>query len=196
MGWSMPDEREKFSLEDMLEAFTFERMGVTGPTFNLEKLDWLNALYLREMDDQQLVARLQGWLLGADYLTSLVPLVRERITRLDGFIDKTAFFFSGEYELDPQALIPKKRDKKATYRAVKAVTLAIDAVRTWDTESIESCLRAQCEELDWSPRDLFMPLRVIVTGRTATPPLFETMEALGKSRCQARLRRGMLALRP
>ena len=53
-----------------------------------------------------------------------------------------------------------------------------------------------CEELDWSPRDLFMPLRVIVTGRTATPPLFETMEALGKSRCQARLRRGMLALRP
>ncbi|MDP6944161.1 MAG: glutamate--tRNA ligase [Myxococcota bacterium] len=196
MGWSLPDEREKFTFEDMLEAFSFERMGVTGPTFNLEKLDWLNGLYLREMDDAELVARLQSWLLGSDYLKTLAPLVRERITRLDGFIDKTAFFFSGEFDLDPQALIPKKRNKGETYKAVKAVTLAVDATRTWDAESIEACLREQCEALEWSPRDLFMPLRTIVTGRKATPPLFETMEALGKARCQARLRKGMLALRP
>ena len=82
-----------FSFEDMLEAFTFERMGVTGPTFNLEKLDWLNGHYLREMEDSELVQRLQAWLLSSDYLNTLAPLVRERITRLDGFIDKTAFFF-------------------------------------------------------------------------------------------------------
>ena len=196
MGWSMPDEREKFSFDEMLEAFTFERMGVTGPTFNLEKLDWLNGHYLREMEDAELVGRLREWLLSTEYLTTLAPLVRERITRLDGFIDKTAFFFSGEFELKADNLIPKKRDKKDTYRAIKAVTLAVDAERTWTVESIEACLRGQCEALEWSPRDLFMPLRIILTGRKATPPLFETMEALGKARCQARLRRGMLTLRP
>ena len=196
MGWSMPDEREKFTFEEMLEAFSFDRMGVTGPTFNLEKLDWLNGLYMREMEDAELVERLQSWLLSSDYLKTLAPLVRERITRLDGFIDKTAFFYSGDFELDAQTLIPKKRDKGQTYKAIKAVTLAVDAERTWTTESIETCLRAQCEALEWSPRDLFMPLRLILTGRKATPPLFETMEALGKARCQARLRRGMLTLRP
>lgn len=196
MGWSLNEEQEKFSLSEMIEAFTWERMNTSGPIFNLEKLDWLNGLYLRELSDEQLVERLQQWLLGSDYLRQLAPLVKERITRLDGFVDRTVFFFSGQYDLDAQQLIPKGRDKRETYKAIKAIIEAVDAQSDWSTAGIEQTLRSQGELLGWSTRDLFMPLRFIVTGRKATPPLFETMEALGKARCQARLRRALLLLRP
>jgi glutamyl-tRNA synthetase len=109
----------------------------------------------------------------------------------------TSYFFGDDFTLDDaQALIPKKRDKVSTYRAMKALTEAIDAVTPWEAEPIEATLRGQCEALEWSPRDLFMPVRLIVTGRKATPPLFETMEVLGKARVQARMRAALKVLKP
>lgn len=196
MGWSMPDEREKFSLQEMIREFTFDRMSLGGPVFNLDKLDWLNGLYLRELDDAALVERLQGWLLGTAYLHRLAPLVRDRIKRLEDFVPLTEFFFSGDFEPTVEQLVPKKRDQKQAYRATKTVTEALEDLEDWQHERIEELMRRQCEILEWSPRELFMMTRILVTGRKATPPLFETMEAIGKARCQARLREGMRVLRP
>lgn len=195
MGWSIDDETEKFSLDEMTEVFTFERMRLGGPVFDLEKLDWLNGLYLRELSGAQVVARLQAWLLNRDYLERLVPLVQQRITRLDQFVPMTSYFFGDDAAPEPEALIPKSQDKKSTYKVVKAITEAVDALRTWDETHIEACLKAQVEESGWKLRDLFMTVRLIVTGRKATPGMYETMTLLGKARCQARLRAAMKTLR-
>ncbi|PIE19904.1 MAG: glutamate--tRNA ligase [Proteobacteria bacterium] len=196
MGWSMPDEAEKFDYAQMRDSFTFERMSLSGPIFDLDKLDWLNGMYIRELSDAQLVQRLQGWLLGSGYLEQVAPLVRERIPRLGDFVGKTAFFFGPTGDLDKALLVPKKKEPIESYRAMKEVVQAVDAMRAWDAERIEAVLRGLAETTGWKVRDLFMMIRYGVTGQKATPPLFETMEVIGKARCQARLRAALLALKP
>ena len=196
MGWSMPDDAEKFGYDEMLAAFTFERMSLSGPVFSLDKLDWLNGLYIRELSAEELVGRLGTWLLNDRYLGQLAPLVRERITRLEEFIPKTAYFFGDDAQLTAADLVPRKWDQPQTHKASKALAETVDTIQPWTAEAIEQALRALSERTGWKPRDLFMTARVAVTGRSATPPLFDTMAVLGKARCQARLRAAVRLLRP
>jgi len=196
MGWSMPDEAEKFDYAQMLEHFDFARMSLGGPIFDLDKLDWLNGMYIRELAPDELVSRLQGWLLGSGYLAEVAPLIRERIKRLGDFVPSTTFFFGGIEPLTAEQLLPKKKTKVEAYRALKTVTEAIDAVATWDEATIEEVLRAQVEVTEFKVRDLFMMVRLAITGQKATPPLFETMAVVGKARCQYRLREATNTLKP
>ncbi len=195
MGWSMPSEAEMFSFDEMVEAFTFERMSTTGPIFDLDKLDWLNGLYIRELSPEELVDRLEGWMLHRDFLLRLAPLVIERIKRLEDFVPMTAYFFGDDAQLTAEDLIPKKLDRLGTRKALQSVVRAVDDVREWSEEVIEATLRAQSEEQGLKPRILFHPVRIAVTGRKATPPLFSTMEVLGKARCQVRLRHALALLK-
>ncbi|MCA9514214.1 MAG: glutamate--tRNA ligase [Myxococcales bacterium] len=197
MGWSMPDESEKFTYGQMVEHFDFSRMSLSGPIFDLDKLGWLNGLYLRELTHAELVERLTGWLFGADYLTRLAPLVQERVTTLGDFVGKTAYFLGPPRALTADDLVPKKvGDKDAAHRVLKDVTEVLDGVTDWRNEPLEAVCREQCEVTGWKARDLFGMLRTAVTGETATPPLFETMEVIGKARCQARLREALAVLAP
>lgn len=191
MGWTMPDAREKFTLEEMVENFDFDRMSLGGPVFDVQKLTWLNGLYIREQGAEALVKKLRDEIFTEERLRELVPLVYERIDKLDDFIDHTAFFFNGDVPYDEDAttnLIPKKREKKEIVKALQAVVEKIDALPELTLENMETTLRGLCDEIEWKPKELFMPVRVAVTGRKATPPLFETMAALGKERCRRRLR--------
>ena len=119
-----------------------------------------------------------------------------RIDRLDQFLDSTSYFFGPATSLDAEALIPKKLDKKTTYRMIKGLAEKVDNVRQWDVEHIEATLKEHADNEQWGMREVFMTTRLIVTGKKATPGLFETMEAIGKSLCQARIRQAMLTLRP
>lgn len=196
MGWSMPDESEKFSMDDMITHFTWDRLSLGGPIFDIAKLKWLNGLYLRELSDTALVGRLKQWLLNDDYLTELAPLFKERIETLSDFLPASTFFFGDDFTLDAAALVPKKKEQKETRRVLKALTEKVEAMRSWDLESIEAVLREHVEATEgWKVRDVFMMVRTAVTGRKATPGLFETMEVLGKAVCQARLRQAMVALK-
>ena len=196
MGWSMPDEREKFGYAEMVEHFDFGRMSLGGPIFDLDKLDWLNGMYIRELSSEALVERLQAWLLGSDYLAKVAPLVRERIKRLGDFVPATTFFFGGFEPLAPEALLPKGRDRGEAHVALRAVSEALDTVTAWNEVALEEALRAQVEATGFKVKDLFMMVRVAVTGQKATPPLFETMAVIGKARCQARLREASNLLKP
>lgn len=196
MGWSMPNEAEKFDYRQMLEHFDFGRMSLGGPVFDLDKLDWLNGMYIRELEPEELVARLQGWLLGSGYLSAVAPLVRERIKRLADFVPSTTFFFGGFDPLPAEALVPKGKERVDAYRALRTVTDAVDTMSTWDEASIEEALRAQVDATGFKVRDLFMMVRLAVTGQKATPPLFESMAVIGKARCQYRLREATNTLKP
>ncbi len=192
MGWSFGEDREKFTLEEMIGRFELSpaTMSLSGPVFDLEKLAWLNGLYLRELSDEQLADRLIAWQLNREMYVRLAPLVRERIRRLDEFVPATEYFFSGDLDYAPLAgeLVPKKRQAAETAKMVDGLVEELDALRTWSPETLEPKLRAFCEKSGWTTKEVFMTLRLAVTGRKASPPLFETMCVAGRERCRRRLR--------
>ena len=196
MGWSMPDEREKFTYAEMVEAFTFDRMHLGGPIFDLDKLDWLNGLYLRELDPAAIVARLREWLLSDAYLGTVVPLVRERMTRLSEFIPKTAWLFGEPTPLAKEAYIPKGKTQAETFEIVTAIAELVDRHVKWQVADLEAAFRALCETTGWKPKDLFSIVRLIATASAAAPPLFDSLHALGKARTQSRVRQALALLKP
>lgn len=200
MGWIMPDgETEEFSLEQFVENFTLERITLGGPVFDLEKLTWLNGRYLRALSPPELLARLRSGVLSDDYLAQVIPLTHERIDRLEDFMAYAQFFFVGEVSYDGDAqlrMVPKKYSRDETAGALAELLEGnLDPLMEWDAAHLEPLLRGAAERLGWKTGDLFMAVRVALTGRAATPPLFETMEVLGKELCRRRLRRALEVLR-
>jgi glutamyl-tRNA synthetase len=190
MGWSIAGDRERFTLPEMIEAFTFDRMSLGGPVFDLVKLAAMNADYLRALDDDGIVARLREWRLGDDYLRQLVPLVRQRIQRMDEIVPMTEFFFSGDLDYTAMAkeLLPKNRTAKDVADCLLGFVEALDVQRDFSHSAIEAVTRAFAEKIAWDPKELFMVVRVAATARKATPPLFETLAVLGRDLVRRRLR--------
>jgi len=198
MGWTMPDERDQFTLDEFTTEFRLEDISLGGPVFDLDKLNWLNGKYLRDLSVDDLLARLRGMPLSDEYLLQVLPLVSERIDTLADFVPYAGFFFADSVDYDPLALpklVAKNRTPPQTAKAFRLLLEGhLDAVGAWNAATIEEALRAFCDVNEWSPKELFMPVRIAVTGRTATPPLFETMEVLGKERCRWRLRQAIATL--
>jgi glutamyl-tRNA synthetase len=201
MAWSYPvvegqDTVEKFTTEQMVEGFTLERITLGGPVFDLAKLRWLNGRYIREdHTPAQLLARLREHLLSDQRLLAVSELIHERVDTLDEIVPKIATFFSGDLDVPAESLKPKKRELAELPEVLEPLIEAFDAVQDWSAETVETVLRAQCEASGWKPRDLFMPVRVAVTGAKATPPLFESMAVLGKERCRRRLRQALASIK-
>jgi glutamyl-tRNA synthetase len=191
MGWSIGGDREKFTLEEMVEGFSFDRISLGGPVFDLEKLSWLNGNYIRDLTPAELVARLLGWRLSPGHVERVTALVRERIRRLDELIPATEYFFSGDldYAAVHKDLVPKGRTGKEVAAALADLLEQMEAARgPFVAAALESLARAFCEAKAFPAKDLFMVLRLAVTGRAASPPLFETMEVLGKELVRRRIR--------
>jgi len=190
MGWSISGDREKFTLAEMIDVFTFDRMSLGGPVFDLVKLSAMNADYLRALDDDAVVARLREWRLGDDYLKQLVPLIRQRVQRLDEFIPMTEFFYSGDLDYTPVAkdLVPKNRTPKDVADCLLGFVEALDVQRDFSHSALEAATRAYAEKIAWDPKELFMVVRMGATARKATPPLFETLAVLGRDVVRRRLR--------
>src|SRR5262245_25168374 len=199
MSYSMPDEREEFTLDEFVEGFDLGRISLGGPVFDLEKLSWLNGRYLRRLTTEETIARLRDHLLGNAYLAEVIPLVRERVDTLEGFYDYASFFFQGEvgYEAAAKAaMIPAGRTSAETAKLLRGlVEEHVDPMLEWKPPIIETALEACAEQAGWPAKEVFMTVRVAVTGRSATPPLFETMAVLGKEICRRRLRRAAEALK-
>ncbi len=196
MGWSMPDEREKFSYAEMVEQFSFDRMHLGGPIFDLDKLDWLNGLYIRELSPEAIVQRLRGWLLSDSFLTSVVPLVRERMNRLSEFVPKTSWLFGEPAPLPAEAYLPKGKTQAETHEVLQAIAELVDKQVRWEVAPLEESFRKLCEQVGWKAKDLFGVLRVVATGQTAAPPLFDSLAAIGKARVQVRVRAALNLLKP
>lgn len=190
MGWSFGDDREKFTLDEMVAGFSWDKVSLGGPVFDLDKLTWLNEKYLHELTYEQLVDALCAWRLSREHLLKIVPLVRERIKRLDDFVPATEYFFSGD--LDYTAVASELSVPDVPPAGVAQGLLAyvdkIEARDGWDARMLEEEGRAWATELGWKTKHAFMLLRLVVTARKASPPLFETMAVLGKDVTRRRLR--------
>jgi glutamyl-tRNA synthetase len=191
MGWSIGGDREKFTLAEMVEGFSFDRISLGGPVFDLEKLSWLNGNYIRELSPEELVRRLRDWRLGDEHLVSVVKLVRERIRRLDEFVAATEFFFTGDIDFAPLVgkLVPKDKTAHEVAKALGELLDEWEALRgPFTAAALEPATRAFVERTGFPSKELFMVLRVVATGRTASPPLFDSIEVLGKEITRRRMR--------
>jgi glutamyl-tRNA synthetase len=199
MGWAISADREEFTLEEFVANFELADITLGGPVFDLEKLTWMNGKYIRALAVPELLARLRGGPLSDGHLARVLSLAHERIEKLEDFIEYARFFFVGEIEYDEAArkqLVAKKRTPAETAAALADLLEGgLDALLEWDAAHLEPLLREHAERLGWRTGELFMPVRVAVTGKAATPPLFETMEVLGKEVCRRRLRRAIEVMR-
>ncbi len=190
MGWSISGDREKFTLAEMVAAFSFDRVSLGGPVFDLVKLSAMNADYLRALDDDAIVARLRDWRLSDARLRALIPLVRERMQRLDEFLPLTDFFFSGDLDYAPMAkdLLPKERTPKQVSEMLALFGEGLDTQRDFSPAGLEAFARGFAEKNAWSSKELFMLVRVAATAKKATPPLFESLSTLGRELVRRRIR--------
>jgi nondiscriminating glutamyl-tRNA synthetase len=201
LGWSPGTEEDVLAVDEIIDRFDLAKVQKGGARFDRERLEWLNGQWIRRLDDDDLVDRLLPFIEaaraagelyrvpGADELRSLLPIIRERIPTLASIVDMAGFLWRDDLALDPAALVPKRWDAATTrdgLAAAREVLAAHDEV-TWEAEELEPPLRTLVEERGWKPGDLFMAIRVATTGQTATPPLFDTLVALGRDRTLARL---------
>jgi len=200
MGWAMPDGgAEEFTLAEFVAAFELERISLGGPVFDQDKLRWLNGKYVRSLEVGELVRRLEADLLSPAYFERVVGLTQERFETLQEFFSYAGFFFTGDVSYDEQALnkmVAKGRTGPQMGKLFRQLLEeTIDPVADWTAEAVEEGMRTFCEAHEVTAKELFMPVRIAVTGRAATPPLFDTMAVLGKEVCRSRLRHAIEVLR-
>ncbi len=179
---------EIFDLPKMLEQFNFERISLGGPVFDLVKLKWLNGEYLRGLSAEEFFLQLRTVLFSDEYLRAIAPLVQTRIETLNQFGDLADFLFRDEVMPAQEVFQPKKRTLEETLGFAAEVLAALE-VSDWTTEALDANLRAVGAAKEWSVKENFMLLRAILTGRTTSPPLLESLVVFGKARSLDRVRR-------
>jgi glutamyl-tRNA synthetase len=192
MGYSLPDGREVFSFEDMVESFEWSRVNAVGPVFDVEKLRWLSGHYMRELPVEDIAGRIVTTMgvtgAQATLIRRAAPLVTERVATLREAADMLQFLVEDEssFSVDPESAA-----KQLGPEQLPTVTAARDALASLESfaaADVEAALRtALVDGLGLKPRNAFGPVRVAVTGRTVSPPLFESIELLGRDRTLARL---------
>ncbi|HEX5414401.1 MAG TPA: glutamate--tRNA ligase [Chloroflexota bacterium] len=190
MGWSMPDGREIFSFADLTENFAWERFSPVGPIFDVEKLDWLNGQYVQAMPDDEFLARIQPFLPSSqqnEALRRLVGPLKERTKRLSEVKDQVGFLFAEPLPVDPALLLKQGFPRETAVEALGAAAEIARAVESFESGALETAFDAENQRRGWKRRAFFMTIRVATTGQTATPPLFDTLAALGRERTVGRL---------
>jgi nondiscriminating glutamyl-tRNA synthetase len=201
LGWSPGTEEDVLSIGEIIDRFELDKVQKGGARFDRERLEWLNGQWIRRLHDDDLVERLLPFIEAAratgdldrvpdaDELRSLLPIIRERIPTLASIVDTAGFLWRNELLLDPAALVPKRWDAATTrdgLGAAREILAGHDEV-TWEADELEPPLRTLVEGRGWKAGDLFMAIRVATTGQTATPPLFDTLVALGRERTLERI---------
>jgi glutamyl-tRNA synthetase len=208
LGWSTGTEEEILSLDAIVERFDIGAVHKGGAVFDRERLEWLNGQWIRRLPADDLIDRLRPfveadvaaarieWMPSDDELRSLLPVIQERLPTLGAVGDLVGFLWVRDVDVDAAILVPKRWDVATTVEGIRAARDTIESVGdvAFEAEELEPPLRALAEARGWKAGDLFMAVRVAVTGRTATPPLFDTLVALGRDRVIERLDRALSVL--
>ena len=201
LGWSPKNDREKLSRDELVELFTLEGINRSNAIIQFTEQDpfdpkavWLNAEHLRALSFDELAERLMPYAQRAGFsnatpgkLRAIAPLIHERIRLLGDIATVADFFFKDLQPYDPAELIPQKADLGVAARALAKAREVLAAVPAFDHATLDSSLRAAAQELNLKAGQMFQPIRVAVCGRKNAPPLFDTLEVLGRDVVLARL---------
>ena len=195
LSWSPGDNREIITLTEAKEIFDMKRVNKTGAEFSLDKLNWVNAEYIKREDIKKFTKILGDYLksknflppgVSPEYLEKVVELFRERLTKLSDFLDRARFCFYDDYSYSDDTLDILQRNLS---KEIGVLIKKLSAMSDFNKETIEKEFRAAAENLGLKARDLVHPVRVALSGKKIGPGLFETMEILGKDKILKRLKR-------
>ncbi len=193
LGWSLDDHTNIIPVDELVANFSLERVGKNPATFDMDKLEWINMHYIKELSPEGFAKELAPFCereglaadnpAGEEKLKAVAPLLVERMKRLDEAPPMVRFLFEHPA---PDTKAASALEGQGEY--LGAVADALSSVEKWTTPAIEEVLRAVAEERDLKPKKAFQPIRAAVTGTLVSPPLFESLEILGKEETIARLR--------
>ena len=196
LGWSPGDDRENITMAELTELFTVERVHSSPARFDMKKLEAINGDKIRKLTIDELLNRVKPFLIGdgvisgsseeLEVVKSALPIIQERIATLAEVSAMLKFLFVSKFEVDPESL-PKIKDE-LSQEALRRSKIVLDELADWERESIHLALKALLiEEMGLKPRIAFGALRIAVTGSHISPPLFESMELLGRERSLERI---------
>ncbi len=195
MGWSMPSGDEKFSIEEMTEAFDLTRVSLGGPIFDTEKLDWLNGKYIREdLSDAQFAKRYGAWAFSSDKVAKIVPLLKQRVERFSDVAGLGGFFLSGLLDIDMDDFAHKTLDAQLQAKILQFSLWRLEQLQHWQRDNIEDTLQSLSNSLQLKIRDFLFPLFVAISGKAVSTSVIESIQVLGMDICRARMRHAIAVL--
>ncbi len=193
MGWSMPDEREQFSLAEMIADFDVSRVSLGGPIFDVEKLGWLNGQWLKSLSPEQFVAAFQRWI-TPEYMARVASQIQTRVQTLSEAVDKAGFFFAGKVALSADSFAHKNLSAEQIKGLLQLALWELEALRHWDHAHISELLQRLSGALGIKLRDFMAPFFVSMAGSPSAPPVMEAMAIMGPDMTRARLREALTVL--
>lgn len=194
MGWSMPDEREIFSINEFAEAFDLERVSLGGPVFDQAKLSWLNGQYLRALEPDAFMDEVSRWMLNRERLAELVPLVQQRTERLGDLATQVDYLIGDRRPLTETDFEHKSLSGDDCLRVLHHVSKALDSQSDWSRDVLYELCDGLAKAMDMKIRDWLFPLFIAISGRAVSLPLFDSLAYLGPDVSRVRLREAMAAL--
>lgn len=197
MGWSYDDHTEFFTLKDLVEKFSLEKLNPAPAAINYTKFDYFNGLHIRALPVTELARRVKPFLTAAGYtvpddvLLKVAPLIQVRLGGLDEVVDMAGFFFRETVEPVLEDLIAKGLTAGQSAEVARRSLQVLAGLPDWNLETAEPPMRALVEELGYSAGQVFGILRAAVTGQKVSPPLFESMEIIGREPVLARIQRAV-----
>ena len=194
MGWSMPDEREQFSRDEMFSHFDIQRVSLGGPVFDVEKLRWLNSLWLRDLDVDTFAEKFAAWGLQADKVKPIIPHIQPRVEVFSDVVPLAGHFLAGMTELTAEQFEHKAYDEDKMLATVQYGLWQLEAIRHWQKDEIEARLFALAKLLELKVRDFLYPFFIAIAGTSSTISVLDSMVLLGPDMSRARVRHALNTL--
>ncbi|MBT4591164.1 MAG: glutamate--tRNA ligase [Porticoccaceae bacterium] len=189
MGWSMPDEREKFTLSEMLEVFDIQRVSLGGPVFDVEKLSWLNGMWIREeLSDEQLADRLQEWALNRDTLMAFLPFAKQRMETLSDIAPLGNYLVSGMLPITADQLTASGIEDETLIEVLQFSLWRLEAIQDWQRDTIFETLKSVADSMGIKLKPFLAPLFIAIAGSSASISVMDSMNLLGADMSRSRLR--------
>jgi glutamyl-tRNA synthetase len=200
MGWSLDGKTEFFTLTDLINKFDLSGLNPSPAAINFTKLDYFNGLHIRELAPDDLAKRVKpfyikaGFLVDDETLLKISPIIQKRIITLDDAVEMSGFFFKNEIIISPEELMVKDWDAKQVTDVLTDSFEILESMDDFVTVTMESRMREYVERKEFSPGQVFGLLRVAITGQKVSPPLFESMEIIGKKIVLERLAKAKMVI--
>jgi glutamyl-tRNA synthetase len=189
MGWSMPDEREKFTFEEMLAVFDIQRVSLGGPVFDVEKLRWLNGLWIREdFTDQQLADRMHDWALNRNTLEAFLPFAKQRMETFSDIGPLGGYLVSGMLPITAEDLIATTQSEDVLLDTLQYSLWRLEALRHWQREDIFNALKELSDAMEIKLKPFLAPLFIAIAGSSSSISVMDSMQLLGPDMSRARIR--------
>jgi glutamyl-tRNA synthetase len=189
MGYSMPGNQEKYSLDEIIQAFDLKRIGTSGAYFDIQKLEWLNQKYIIEsIPETGLWQRLEEWRFNQTFMNQLMPLIHKRIRTFGDFMSQCSFFFINDLQLTIDTLLPKNVLPQTASSILQCLIWSLDEKGDWRGPALEPAVHDVAECFGVHLKKVMMPLLfAALMGKSHGPPLYDSITLLGKDRTRVRL---------